>query len=406
MFESSSIIVGLEIGTSKICAVVGEMSDEGTLGIIGIGQSPSRGVRKGEIVDAHLVEEDVRKAIAEAEQMADVEIRSVFLGVSGAHIQGFNNRGMHQVVTADREITEEDVQDVVKIARAINLPAQNSEIHLIRQHFVVDGQEGIANPAGMLGSELAVAVHVVHGNSNRLQNPIRVVKGMQLDVDEIVFNGLATSLAILTNEQKELGSLVIDLGGGTTDYVVYVDGVIRHTGVLAVGGDHISNDLKVGLKVSMSRAEELKIRHGGARVDDSIKGEFITLTNDNGFPDKTINHEHLRRIMAVRLEEIFELIAEDLVDAGLSDYLRGGAFLCGGCARIPHVCELAENLLQMPVTIGKTTAVSGMKSQLDQPEFATPIGLIKYGSYRSRQRESGSPLGKGVKKVLGRLLKR
>src|SRR6478735_12147834 len=259
MFDSSSIIVGLEIGTSKVCAVVGEMTSEGALNIVGLGQSRSRGVRKGEIADAPMAEEDVRQAIVEAEHMADVEIRSVYLGVSGGHLRGFNNRGVHPVVSADREICEEDVQDVIKNAKAINLPAQNHVVHAIRQHFLVDGQDGITNPVGMLGARVEVDVHVVHGNLNRLQNAIRTVKGLQLEVDEIVFNGLASSLALLTTEQKELGALVIDIGGGTTEYTVYADGVIKHASVLAIGGDHISNDLAYGLKVPLGRAEQLKI---------------------------------------------------------------------------------------------------------------------------------------------------
>ncbi|MFO1478525.1 MAG: cell division protein FtsA, partial [Verrucomicrobiota bacterium] len=232
MFDSSTLIVGLEIGTSKVCAVVGELNAEGALNIVGLGQSRSRGVRKGEICDAPAVEEDVRNAIVEAEQMSDVEIRSVYLGVTGGHIRGFNNRGVHPVVSNDREISEEDVQDVIKNAKTINLPAQHHVIHAIRQHFLVDGQDGITNPVGMLGSRVEVDVHVVHGQLNRLQNAIRTVKGLQLDVDEIVLNGLASSLALLTNEQKELGAVVIDIGGGTTDYVVYADGVVKHVGVL------------------------------------------------------------------------------------------------------------------------------------------------------------------------------
>src|SRR5512142_1344342 len=264
MFDTSSIIVGLEIGTSKVCAVVGEQNTDGTLNIIGLGQARSRGVRKGEIVDTAQAEEDVRNAIVEAEQMADAEIRSVYLGVTGGHIRGFNNRGVHPVVSADREISEDDVQDVIKNAKTINLPAGNHVIHAIRQHFLVDGQDGVTNPVGMLGSRVEVDVHVVHGNLNRLQNAIRAVKGLQLEVDDIVFNGLASSLALLTNEQKELGSLVIDVGGGTAEYVVYANGIIKHTGVLAVGGDHISNDLAYGLKISLSRAEQLKVDQGSA----------------------------------------------------------------------------------------------------------------------------------------------
>src|SRR3989441_3059525 len=282
MFDPSSIIVGLEVGTSKVCAVVGELSSEGALNIVGLGQSRSRGVRKGEICDTAKAEEDVRNAIVEAEQMADVEIRSVYLGVTGGHVRGFNNRGVHPVVSADREISEEDVQDVIKNAKTINLPAQNHVVHAIRQHFLIDGQDGITNPVGMLGARVEVDVHVVHGTLNRLQNAIRTVKGLQLEVDDIVFNGLASSLALLGNDQKELGSLVIDIGGGTTDYVVYANGIIKHTGVLAVGGDHLSNDLAYGLKVPLSRAEQLKIEHGAALVEDGVKGQTITLAGELG----------------------------------------------------------------------------------------------------------------------------
>jgi len=412
MFDNSNIIVGLEIGTSKICAVVGESREGGAdpaksgLNIIGLGQARSRGVRKGELVDAQQAEEDVRNAIVEAEQMADVEIRSVYLGVTGGHIRGFNNRGVHPVVSADREITEDDVQDVIKNAKAINLPTENSVVHAIRQHFFVDGQDGVTNPVGMLGSRLEVDMHVVHGNTNRLQNAIRLVKGMQLDVDEIVFNGLASSLALLTNEQKELGALVIDIGGGTTDYVVYTDGVIKHTGVLAVGGDHLSNDLAYGLKVPLSRAEKLKLEHGSALVDDAAKGQTVTITNELGLPLKTVNIEHLRRIMSLRLEELFQLVAQDLDQLGLLDYLRAGVFLCGGGARVPHIAELAEPILQMPVSLGQTNSVSGLKSALGQPEFVTGIGLAKFGSFKARKREGRPSLAQGIKGALGRFLQR
>jgi cell division protein FtsA len=400
MFDpASSIIVGLEIGTSKVCAVVGELSADSSLNIVGLGQARSRGVRKGEIADPQMAEEDIRHAIVEAEQMADVEIRSVFLGVTGSHLRGFNNRGVHPVVSADREISEEDVQDVIKNAKTINLPAQNHVIHAIRQHFLVDGQDGITNPVGMLGARVEVDVHVVHGNLNRLQNAIRTVKGLQLEVDDIVFTGLAASLALLTTEQKELGSLVVDIGGGTTEYVVYADGIIKHTGVLAVGGDHISNDLAYGLKVPLSRAEQLKIEHGAASMDDSVKGQTISTPNELGLPVKSLNLEHLRRIMSLRIEEIFQLIQHDLVQAGALDYLRAGAFLCGGGARISGIARLAENIFEMPVSTGKANSISGLKSALDQPEFATAIGLVKFGSFQQRKRNAKSSLTDGLKSI-------
>src|SRR5216110_1775696 len=291
MFDPSSVIVGLEVGTSKVCAMVGEVNDAGALSVIGVGQSRSRGVRKGEIVDASLASEDIRNAVVEAEQMADVEVRSVYLGVSGGHLRGFNNRGVHPVVSADREISDEDVQDAIKNAKAINLPAENHVVHVIRQHFRADGQDGIQNPVGMLGARLEVNVHVVHGNFNRLQNPIRAVKSLQLEVEDIVFNGLASSLALLSSEQKELGALVIDIGGGTTEYVICADGIVKHTGLLAVGGDHVSNDLAYGLKVPLSRAEQLKIEHGSALVDENAKGQTVALTNELGLPLREINVE-------------------------------------------------------------------------------------------------------------------
>jgi cell division protein FtsA len=406
MFDDSNIIVGLEIGTSKVCVVVGEQNADGGLNVVGVGQSPARGVRKGEIVDAAQAEECVRNAIVEAEQMADVEIRNVYLGVTGGHIRGFNNRGVHPVVSADREISEDDVHDVIKNAKAINLPAENTVVHAVRQHFFVDGQDGITNPVGMLGVRLEVDVHVVHGITNRLQNAVRLVKGLQLEVDEIVFNGLASSLALLTNEQKELGALVIDIGGGTTDYVVYADGVIKYTGALALGGDHISNDLGHGLKVPLSRAEKLKLEHGSALVDEAMKGRTLTITNELGLPLKTINVEHLQRIMSLRLEEIFQIVAQDLEQAGLVDYLRAGVFLCGGCARAPHIAKLAEPIFQMPVSLGQTNSVSGLKSALDQPEFVTAIGLAKFGSLKSRKREGKPSLTQGIKSTITSFLRR
>ena len=353
MFSNNTIIAGLEVGTSKVCAVVGEINGAGVLSIIGVGQARSRGVRKGEIVDASRAAEDIRNALVEAEQMADSEIRSVYLGVTGAHIRGFNNRGVHPVVSADREITADDVQDVIRNAKAINLPAENFVAHVIRQHFLVDGQDGITDPVGMLGARVEVDVHVIHGNFNRLQNPIRTVKGMQIEVEEIIFNGLASSLAVLTNEQKELGALVIDLGGGAAEYVAYLNGIVKHSGVLAVGGDHISNDLAFGLKTPLGRAEQLKVEHGAAGWDESIRGQMVTVSNEPGLPEKSINLEHLRRIMTARIEEIFQLIAQDVADARVLDYLRAGVVLCGGGARIPGIQRLVGEIFDLPVTIGK-----------------------------------------------------
>ncbi|HKS35974.1 MAG TPA: cell division protein FtsA [Verrucomicrobiae bacterium] len=405
MFDQSSVIVGLEVGTSKVCAVVGEAAAGGALGIIGVGQARSRGVRKGEIVDPALAGEDIRNAIVEAEQMADVEIRSVYLGVTGGHVRGFNNRGVHPVVSADREISDDDVQDAIKNAKAINLPAENHVVHVIRQHFTVDGQDGILNPVGMLGAKIEVDVHVIHGNFNRLQNAIRAVKGLQLEVEDIVFNGLASSLALLSTEQKELGAVVIDIGGGTTEFAVCADGIVKHTGLLAVGGDHVSNDLAYGLKVPLSRAEQLKIEHGAALPDESVKGQTVSYTNNSGPTERTINLEHLRRIMSVRLEEIFQLIAREVEQTGLLDYLRAGVFLCGGGARIPQVQQLAERVFGVPASLGKTNSINGLRSALDQPEFATAIGLVKFGSFQTKKRTGRAGFTDGIKSKVSQLFR-
>jgi len=387
MFDASPIIVGLEIGTAKIAAVIGEVNEAGALNLIGIGQCTSRGVRKGEVVDPVQAAEDVRAAIVDAEQSADVEIRSLYLGVTGAHVRGLTNRGVHPIVSVDREITEDDIEDVVRNAKVVQFPPQNGIIHAIRQDFIVDGVEGIANPLTMLGSRLEVDVHVLYGNENRIKNAVRVVEGLQLQVESLVFNGLASALATLTNEDKEMGALVIDLGGGVTEYVVYAGGVIKHTGVLAVGGDHLTNDLAYGLKVPMVRAEKLKLEQGCAVIQENLKGQTLTLNNELGLPIRTINLGHLNCIVALRLEEIFQLIETELAQAGLLDYIRRGVFLCGGSARIPQAQQLAEQVFQLPAAIGRANSISGIKSTLDQPEFATAIGLVKYGSFQQKRRK-------------------
>lgn len=396
--SDSQIIVGLEIGTSKICVVVGEVSDTQVANIIGLGQCKSRGVRKGEIVDASVVEEDVRNAIVEAEHMADVEIQSVFLGVTGSHMRGFNNTGVHPVVSADREINDADIQDVIKNAKAVNLPSDHSVIHVIRQHFRVDGQDGVLNPEGMLGAKMEVDVHVVSGRYNRLQNPIRLVSGLHLQVENIAFNGLASSLATLSTEQKELGTLVIDLGAGITEYAIYSGGVIKHTGVLAVGGDHVSNDLAYGLKVPLGRAEQLKVDNGSAVIEPDSNNRLMDLSTDNIIPSKKINLNHLQMIMSMRLREIFELIANDIEKGGLVNYLRAGVVLCGGGARTPHITKLARDVFNLPAAIGRSSTVSGIKNALDEPEFSTSIGLIKFGAFQSQAMPKREGFGRAIRK--------
>lgn len=411
MFDPSNITVGLEVGTSKICAVVGELGSGGVPNIIGVGQCRSRGVRKGEIADVAQASDDIRIALAEAEEMANVEISSVWLGISGGHVGGFNNHGSHLVPSVDRDITEEDVENVMKNAKVANMGADRYPIHVNRHHFTVNGQDNVINPVGMLGQSLEVDVHITYGNFNRLQNPVRAVKGLGLEVEGIVFNGLASALAVLTPEQKQQGTLVIDMGGGTTDYAVFHGGLVRHTGVLAVGGDHITNDVAYFFKVALASAEKLKAEHGGALMEEDVKGKTLTLPSDHGLPEKTINLEHLRRIMSARVEETLQLIEEDLTDKRVMSCVRAGVVFCGGGAHIAGIGRLAENIFQVPACTGRSSAMSGMKAALDQPEFAAGLGLVRFGAHQSRKKKAGGFLPDGfipqrVKETFEQLFKR
>jgi len=406
MPKSSTVVVGLEVGTSKVCAVVGEINDSEELNIIGIGQCRSRGVRKGEVVDSSRAEEDIRTAIAEAEQMADVEIRSVYLGVTGSHIDSILNRGVHPVVSVDREITREDVDDAIKNARAVRLPSDNEIIHATRHHFMIDGQDGVVDPVGRFGSRVEVDMHVIHGNFNRLQNPIRTVKSLQIDVDAVAFTGLGSALSVLTADQRKMGTIVIDMGGGVTNYVAYAGGAVRHAGVLAVGGDHVTNDLAYGLKTPLKRAEQLKIDYGSALVSDSARGQSITTAAELGMPARTINLEHLQHIASLRLEEMLQLVAQDLERHDALSSLGGGVVLCGGVARTPRLLELAERVFHVPASLGRANSISGIKSALDQPEFATAIGLVRFASFHEKRKNVSTTFGQSLKHTLNGFLRR
>ena len=341
-----------------------------------------------------------------AEQMADVEIRSVYLGVTGSHIAALTNRGMYPIVSSDREITSEDVEDAIKNAKAVRLPAENEILHATRQHFVVDGQEGIVDPVGMFGSRVEVDMHVIHGDLNRLQNPIRAVKNLQLEVESVAFNGLAAALSVLTPDQRKMGALVIDLGGGVTNYIVYTGGAVKYAGVLAVGGDHVTNDLAYGLKVPLKRAEQLKVDYGAALVSPSVKAQTVTTEPELGMPSRTLNLEHLQNIMSLRFEEMFQLIALEIGQAGLLNYLGAGVVLCGGGARTARIQEAAELVFQLPVSLGRTNSISGIKSALDQPEFATAIGLVRFGSFQEKRKAGASTLTQTLKQTFGGLFRR
>jgi cell division protein FtsA len=375
---SSDLIVGLEIGTSKICVVVGESRPDGTVKILGVGQAPSRGVRKGEIVDFETAKKCVTEAIVDAEQKSDVMIRSVYVGVAGAHIQSFNNRGC-VILPDDRdEIDEQDVEDVKLNAREVSIPAPNAFLHSIIQHYQVDGQEGVLSPVGMLGHKLEADFHIIHGVRTRIQNTIRCIKELPLDVEDVVFTALASAQVVLTQQQKNLGALVIDIGGGTTDYILYVDGAVKQSGVLGVGGDHVTNDISMGLRIPMARAEKLKMEEGSCTLGTCLPGETILLKDDSGFAGKEVERETLNTIIHLRVRESFELLKKQLDEESFINYAGGGVFLTGGCSLLNAIDHLAEEVFDMPARLAHAQTMSGLTSAVENPQFATAIGLIKY----------------------------
>ena len=388
MSAKEKIIVGLEVGTSKVCAVVGEVLEDGNIMVIGVGQTKSEGVRKGEVVNIETAVDCVHTAVADAEESAGVEIHNVYASVSGGHIHSFNNRGTVAVTNDDREITEEEVRNVLLNAKAVNIPMDHVVIHAIRQHFFVDGHDGIQNPVGLIGAKLEADVHVIHGVRTRLQNIIKCVKQVPLDVSDIAVSGFASALAVLTSEHQQLGAAVIDMGGGTTDYIAYREGTIQHSGVLAVGGDHITNDVAIGLRIPMNRAEALKIEHGSVEVPQ--EDERLTLKREIGLPDRHVSKQQLCQIMNLRVGETLTLIKKELEKQKLLDYLGAGVFVTGGCARLRGLEPLASQIFGLPVHIGHSLTVGGPTAAIESPEYSTAIGLVRYAL--GSQRDQHQPL--------------
>jgi cell division protein FtsA len=320
-------------------------------------------------------------------------IRSVYVAVAGAHIQSFNNRGCVLLPEDRDEIDESDLEDVKINAREVSIPAQNAFLHSIIQHFHVDGQDGVLNPVGMLGEKLEADFHIVHGVRTRIQNTIRCVKELPLEVEDVVFSALASAQVVLTQHQKSLGALVIDIGGGTTDYILYVDGAVKQSGVLAVGGDHITNDISMGLRIPMTREEKLKTEEGSVTLGNCLPGETILLKDDSGFAGKEIERETLNTIIHLRLRESFELLKRKLHEESFINYTGAGMFITGGCSLLGGIEHLAEEIFEMPVHVAHAQTMSGLTSAFENPQFSTAIGLIKYAqavqSDRPRRRFGG-----------------
>ena len=393
-------IVALEIGTSKIVALVGEMREGGHVMITGMGKHPSTGVRKGEITDLENAGVCVRTALEEAEETGKVSIRQVHLAISGGHIQSLVNRGTVPVQSKDCEITQEDIDQVMEVARAVNLPPDRDILHTICQHFCIDDQEMVIQPEGMEGVKLSLDMLVLHGVRNRLRNAVRVVRSVPMEVQDVAFSGLCSALAVLTPEQKAGGVIVIDLGGGTTDYVAYADNVVAAAGALGVGGDHITNDIALAFNIPLSHAENLKRDSGNAVIDSSSTGQKISVPADVGFPGRSISLRSLHTVMSSRVDEVLRTIKKHLVSQDILNHVGAGVVLTGGCAHMRGIVSLTERIFGLPCIIGRPRGVSGLMSVTETPEFATCIGMVQYGFKYSRGTRS-TGIGALFKKLIG-----
>jgi cell division protein FtsA len=385
--NKNKIIVGLEVGTSKVCAVAGDLSPDGVITVIGVGQSASQGVRKGEVVDIEAASQSIHAAVADAEESANVEIHSVIASVTGGHIRSFNSRGMVAITTEDGVITKEEVEAVLRNAKAVSLPPDHAVIHAIRQHFFVDGHDGITNPIGMSGSRLEADVHVVHGVRTRLTNAVRCIRHVPLEVENIVLGAFSSALALLSPQQQQLGAIVIDIGGGTTDYIVYAQGTVKHSGVLAVGGDHVTNDIAYGLRIPINRAEQLKIEHGSVLADDTTTTDVVALKREVGLPEQVFPKATISRIMRLRVEETLTLVKKEIEKQKLLDFIGEGVFLTGGSSQIRGIQQLAAEIFHLPVHMAPVSTVGGPKSVLEGPQFATAVGLLKYAQFAADAHE-------------------
>ena len=377
MQEKEEIVVGLDIGTTKICAVVGEISGD-EINIVGIGTHPSIGLRKGVVVNIESTVESIKKAVEEAELMAGCEISSVYAGIAGGHITGFNSRGI--VAVKGSEITELDVERVIDAARAVAIPMDREVIHVIPQEFIVDDEAGIQNPVGMAGVRLEAKIHIVTGAVTSAHNIVKCANRSGLDVCDIVLESLASGEAVLTEEEKELGAGLIDLGGGTSDLAIFCNKNIRHTFVLALGGNNLTNDLAIGLHAPLGEAEKIKKKYGTCVAKNISSEETIEVPGMGGRKPRKLPRQILGEILEPRMEEIFTLINREIYRAGMEKLISSGIVLTGGSALLSDATEIAESVFNFPTRLGKPIGISGLVDVVNNPMYATGVGLVIYGA--------------------------
>ena len=395
------MLVGLDIGTSKVVAIVGEVNDEGEIDVVGVGSHPSRGLKKGVVVNIESTVQSIQRAVEEAELMAGCQIHSVYAGIAGSHVSSLNSHGV--VAIKDGEVVPSDVDRVIDAARAVAIPADQKILHVLPQEFVIDQQEGIREPVGMSGVRLEAKVHLVTGAVSAAQNIIKCIQRCGLEVDDIILEQLASSYSVLNEDEKELGVCLVDIGGGTTDIAVFVDGAIRHTAVIPIAGDQVTNDIAVALRTPAQHAEQLKLKYACALRQLANPDETIEVPSVGERPARQLSRQMLAEVVEPRYEELLALVLTELRRSGFQELAAAGVVLTGGSAKMQGAIELAEEVFHTPVRLGVPQYVTGLVDVVCDPIHATGVGLLLFG-HRNRQFSGGDKLAdKGFAAVWRRM---
>lgn len=396
-----NMIVGLDIGTSKVVAIVGLITEDNEIEIIGLGSHPSRGLKKGVVVNIESTVQSIQRAVEEAELMAGCQIHSVFAGIAGSHIRSLNSHGI--VAIRDKEVSSPDVDRVIDAARAVAIPADQKILHILPQEFVIDAQEGIREPIGMSGVRLEAKVHMVTGAVSAAQNIVKCVRRCGLEVDDIILEQLASSHAVLTEDEKELGVCLVDIGGGTTDLAVFTEGAIRHTAVIPIAGDQVTNDIAVALRTPTQYAEEIKVKYACALTQLASPDETIEVPSVGDRPTRQLARQTLAEVVEPRYEELFTLIQAELRRSGFEDLCAAGIVLTGGSSKMEGAVDLAEEIFHMPVRQASPQFVTGLVDVVRNPIYSTGVGLLLFGYQNRAMRESDLHLSGGMSGVLRRM---
>ena len=392
MPKEDAIIVGLDVGTTKVCAIVGEIGDDGRIDIIGIGAHPSRGIKKGMVVNIESTVDAIRRAVEEAERMAGAKIDSVYTGIAGGHIKGFSSRGV--IAIKNHEVSRPDMARALETAGAVAIPADRRMLHMIPKEYIVDTQDGIRDPLGMSGVRLEAEVHIITGATSAIENIEKSIRRAGLSMIDMVLQPLASSEAVLTPEERDIGVAMVDIGGGTTDLAFFADGSIHHTSVIAVGGNHFTNDIAIGLRTPPADAEKIKIKYGCAQAGHVRDGEMIDVPSVGGRPSRLMSRQTLAEVIQPRAEEIFTLVREEIEQCGLADRLASGVVITGGTSALAGMIEVAEQTLGYPIRRGIPSGLGGLIDVVSEPMYATGVGLVLYAARRSdlRPTPNGSML--------------